>query len=101
MKNITTTMTKKISLAATFCVAMLASSTSFAHQFDIDAQGDQAIKEHKQLMSEHMQAAEQDFSAELNQDFDQKMQTAEQNFMKQTCAKYGLDFDTQSEACDG
>ncbi|MCL1046715.1 hypothetical protein Q4601_10275 [Shewanella sp. 1_MG-2023] len=97
----TTGMTKKLSLAATFFIALVVSSSSFAYQFDVDAQGEQAIKEHRQLMVQHMASAEQEYSAELNQDFDKQMKTAESKFLDQKCEQRGLDFDTRSEVCDG
>ncbi|GIU49997.1 MULTISPECIES: hypothetical protein [Shewanella] len=94
-------MTKKLSLAATFFVALVVSSSSFAYQFDVDAQGEQAIKEHHQLMEQHMASAEQEYSAELNQDFDKQMKTAESKFLDQKCEQRGMDFDSQSEVCEG
>ncbi|WP_076540631.1 hypothetical protein [Shewanella sp. UCD-KL21] len=94
-------MIKPIALAATVIITMLASSSSFAHQFDIDAQGAQAIKHHQQLMKQHIKTAEQEFSAEIAQHFEQQLQTAEHKFLTQACAKNGLEFDTQSETCSG
>ncbi|MEZ9538260.1 hypothetical protein AB4160_08680 [Shewanella sp. 10N.286.51.B8] len=92
-------MIKPIALAATVFIAMLVSSSSFAHQFDIDSKGAEAIKQHQQLMNQHMQVAEQEFNAELEKNLDLQLQTAAHKFMTQACAKYGLEFDTQSETC--
>ncbi|WP_153914134.1 hypothetical protein [Shewanella sp. TC10] len=96
-----TSMTKKLSLAATFLVAIAMSSSSFAHQFDVDAQGEQAIKEHQQLLSQYMASAEQEYVSELNQDFNKQLETAENKFLDEKCEQRGMDFDTQSEVCDG
>ncbi|MCL1068618.1 hypothetical protein L2735_17750 [Shewanella olleyana] len=97
----TTGMTKKLSLAATFLVAIVASSSSFAHQFDVDAQGEQAIKEHQQLLSQHIASAEQEYESELNQDFNKQLQTAENKFLDKKCEQRGMEFDSQSEVCEG
>ncbi|WP_282167649.1 hypothetical protein [Shewanella japonica] len=101
MNNAKVTMTKKLTLAATFFVTMALSSSSFAHQFDVDAEGQQAIQEHHQLMNQHMASAEQEYTAELEQDFNQQLETAEHNFMEKKCANRGLDFDDESEVCEG
>ena len=59
----------------------------------------QIINQHWQLLDSRQQDAEQEYSRQLEAQFEQGIRQKEESFMEQACATYGKHFDNESDTC--
>lgn len=59
----------------------------------------QSTVTHEHKLATQQQSAEQQMADQINRDFDEKLAQREQDFMRQTCTKHGMTFDTSANAC--
>lgn len=83
---------------ALLALAIAGTALSMPSYADTLTQTSAAI-EHDNKLATQQHSAEQQMADQINRDFDKKLAQREQDFMRQTCTKHGMTFDTSTNAC--
>lgn len=83
-------------------LALVTAGTVFSlpsHAEQLSGKQQQAVNSHFNKLAQSQYAAEKRMTERLNQEFSQQLIEEEYRLMHQTCSKYGMTFDTTTNAC--
>lgn len=89
---------RKLALAAVIVTVGAALSLP-SHAAQLSAKQQQVVNSHFNKLAQSQYAAEKRMTEQLDREFSQKLTEEEYRLMRQTCPKYGMTFDTRTNAC--
>lgn len=86
-------------LALVALVTLGAAFSLPSHAAQLSAKQQQVVNSHFNKLAQSQYAAEQRMTERLDREFTLKLTEEEYRLMRQTCPKYGMTFDTTTNAC--